>query len=258
MSDFSSAPHDSTASVNEGLLMFNEMGIRPSSKLNDRYGSAQQFQQAISELKRMLSSPDSVTTDSDQLSAHGHSFYDCHPTLPPSVVVFPRSTGDVVAIVKIANKYKMPVIPYSGATSLDGQFRATSVGGISVDMSKMNKILEVHASDSDLVCQPGAKWVMINESLKTDGIPLFFPLDPGLGANIGGMITTGCSGSNAMRYGTAKEDGSSTLLSSFQTEKCLKRGVALANVQPDLTLRSCSLVLKARSELSLKQRSVLA
>ncbi|EIN11736.1 hypothetical protein PUNSTDRAFT_119000 [Punctularia strigosozonata HHB-11173 SS5] len=170
-----------------------------------QYGSPEDFKKAIEELKSSLSQ-DAVSTDPDVLREHGYSENDYHPSTPHSVVIFPSSTEDVVRVVKIANKYRMPVIPYSGATSLEGHFRGYAKGGICVDVSGMDAVLEIHEADSDLVCQPGARWVDINQMLKEKGIPLFFPLDPAPGATIGGMFSTGCSGTNAVRYGTAKAE----------------------------------------------------
>ncbi|KZT09513.1 uncharacterized protein LAESUDRAFT_646124 [Laetiporus sulphureus 93-53] len=177
-----------------------------TSGLNDQYGTPQDFQKAIAELRQTFPSANAVSTDPDELHVHGHSENDYHPDSPPTVVVYPTCTEDVVKIVKIANKYKMPVTPYSGATSLEGNFRAPKVGGICVDLSGMDKIIEIHEADSDLVCQSGAGWVQINDTLKEKGIALFFPIDPGIGATIGGIISTGCSGTNAVRYGTAKAE----------------------------------------------------
>ncbi|KAK7681772.1 hypothetical protein QCA50_015119 [Cerrena zonata] len=174
-----------------------------SPGLNDQYGSVEDFQLAIKALHSALPG-DVVSTDPDVLEVHGFSENDYHPGSSPSVVVFPESTEDVVKIVKIANTYRMPVIPYSGATSLEGHYRAPSIGAICVDMTNMDQVLEIHEADSDLVCQPGAKWMDINAMLKKKGIPLFFPIDPAPGATIGGMVSTGCSGTNAVRYGTAK------------------------------------------------------
>ncbi|KAH8096793.1 hypothetical protein BXZ70DRAFT_1072326 [Cristinia sonorae] len=186
-----------------------QLTLHPASTdsgLNERYGTPADFREAIEELKRSFPDEDTVTTDSDDLEVHGNSENDYHPGSLPSVVVFPRSTEDVVKIVKISRKYRMPVIPYSGATSLEGHYRAPASGSICVDMSHMDKILEIHEADSDLVCQPGARWMDINAMLKQKGIPLFFPLDPAPGATIGGMVSTGCSGTNAVRYGTAKAE----------------------------------------------------
>ncbi|KAH9057494.1 FAD-binding domain-containing protein [Lactarius vividus] len=187
------------------------------------YGTPGDFVRAIDELRASLAV--TVTTARDQLEAHGFSPNSHHPGLPHSVVVYPTSTEDVVKIINVAQKYRMPVIPYSGGTSLEGHFTGWKGGGICVDMSEMDKIIAIHEEDSDLVCQPGVGWMEINQTLKEKGIPLFFPvranitrtsqllqrlsvsnvqLDPGPTATIGGMLSTGCSGTNAVRYGTAK------------------------------------------------------
>ncbi|KDQ51241.1 hypothetical protein JAAARDRAFT_41303 [Jaapia argillacea MUCL 33604] len=173
---------------------------------NPEYGSPEDFQRAIRDLKHAFENDTEVRveTDPEVVKVHGFSENDYHPGFPHTVVVSPQTTEDVVKIVHIANNYRMPVIAYSGATSLEGQFRSTPVGGICVDMSGMDRILEIHEEDSDLVCQPGARWMDVNDTLKEKGIPLFVPLDPAPGATIGGMLATGCSGTNAVRYGTAK------------------------------------------------------
>ncbi|KAH8114410.1 FAD-linked oxidase-like protein [Phellopilus nigrolimitatus] len=158
-----------------------------------KYGSANDFQTA-----------GRVTTEPEDLYDHGFSENDYHPGALHSVIVYPLCTEDVVKIVNIATRYRMPVIPYSGGTSLEGHTRGHNYGGICVDMSRMDRILAINEADGDLVCQPGARWVDINDTLKAKGIPLFFPLDPAPGATIGGMISTSCSGTNAVRYGTAK------------------------------------------------------
>ncbi|KAH9925357.1 uncharacterized protein BXZ73DRAFT_49969 [Epithele typhae] len=174
---------------------------------NDTYGSAEDFRRAIAELRTFFpEDEDAVSTDPAHLEEHGYSENDYLPGSWPSVVVYPSSTEDVVKIVKTAVKYKMPVIPYSGATSLEGHYRAPSVGGICVDMSKMDSIIEINEGNSDVVCQPGIRWMDLNATLAKKGIPLFFPLDPAPGATIGGMLSTGCSGTNAVRYGTAKAE----------------------------------------------------
>ncbi|EGN93922.1 hypothetical protein SERLA73DRAFT_144955 [Serpula lacrymans var. lacrymans S7.3] len=169
-----------------------------------QYGSPKDFEKAIEELRLSFDSEDVVSTDAEDLRIHGFSENDYHPGAPHSVVVYPRATEDVVKIVKVATKYRMPLTAYSGGTSLEGNYRGSAVGGICLDMSSMNKILEIHEADSDIVCQPGVGWIEINDTLAKMGIPLFFPLDPGPGATIGGMMSTGCSGTNAVRYGTAK------------------------------------------------------
>ncbi|KAF8991636.1 FAD-linked oxidase-like protein [Cyathus striatus] len=167
------------------------------------------FHAAIAELKTLFPDED-VSTDAADLHSHGFSENDYHPDVPHSVIVYPRSTEDVVKIVKVANKYRMPITPYSGATSLEGHYRGHEVGGICVDMNNMDQILEIHDPNRirlGLSLSTRSGWMDINETLKSKGIPLFFPIDPGPGATIGGMLSTGCSGTNAVRYGTAKGNG---------------------------------------------------
>ncbi|KZT11521.1 uncharacterized protein LAESUDRAFT_734347 [Laetiporus sulphureus 93-53] len=176
----------------------------PPPSQPSKYASKEEIQQAIAELRVVLPAEGAVSTDPDVLQTYGHSDNSYHPTSPHSVVVRPMSTEDVVKIVNIARKYRMPIVPYGGATSLEGNFAGIETGDICIDMSGMDKILEIHEADSDLVCQAGVQWEIVNETLKDKGIALFFPVDPGPGATIGGMIGTGCSGTNAVRYGTAK------------------------------------------------------
>ncbi|KAF8965864.1 FAD-linked oxidase-like protein [Flammula alnicola] len=181
----------------------------PSSS-TPQFGSPEDIKNCIAELRSTFASEgagggeEKVSTDPDDLHTHGFSPSDHYPDMAPSVVVYPTSTEDVVEVVKIATKYKVPITVYSGATSLEGQYRGYPTGGICVDMNNMDRIIAIHEADSDLVCQPGARWMDINETLKEKGIPLFFPIDPAPGATIGGMLSTGCSGTNAVRYGTAK------------------------------------------------------
>lgn len=119
-----------------------------------------------------------------------------------SLIVYPRNTEQVSEIMKICHRRRIPVTGYSGGTSLDGALASTR-GGICIDFSRMNRILELHERDLDVVVQPAVGWEDLNERLATKG--LFFPPDPGPGAQIGGMIGTGCSGTNAYRYGTMKD-----------------------------------------------------
>ncbi|KAI0362722.1 D-lactate dehydrogenase cytochrome oxidoreductase [Trametes cingulata] len=176
----------------------------PESSIGAQYGSKEDVRKAIEELRKAIPREGAVNTDPKVLQFYGSSDKSYHPTSPHSVVVRPESTEEVVEIVNIARKYRVPIVPYSGATSLEGHFSGYPAGSICVDISAMNKILEIHEDDSDLVCQAGVRWEDINSTLKEKGIPLFFPLDPGPGATIGGMIGTGCSGTNAVRYGTAR------------------------------------------------------
>ena len=119
-----------------------------------------------------------------------------------SLILLPQSTLQVSEIMKVCHKYRIPVTGFSGGTSLDGALSSTR-GGICMDFSRMNRILEVHERDMDVVVQPGVGWENLNVRLADRGF--FFPPDPGPGAQIGGMIGTGCSGTNAYRYGTMKD-----------------------------------------------------
>ncbi|KAJ7731322.1 FAD-linked oxidase-like protein [Mycena maculata] len=178
-----------------------------SSPKGPHYGTQREFSQAIEELRKTFAVRSGVvSTDPDVLKIHGLSTNTYHTGVDHTVVVYPESTEDVVKIVKIANTYKMPITPYSGATALEGQFIGHPGGGICVDMTGMNKILAIHEADADVVCQPGLGWMELNETLQNEGIPLFFPIDPAPDATIGGMASTGCSGTNAVRYGTAKAE----------------------------------------------------
>ncbi|KAH9978354.1 FAD-linked oxidase-like protein [Russula compacta] len=167
------------------------------------YGTQEDFRRAIRELEGSFEEG-VVSTDPANLTTHGFSPNVMHEGVAHSVVVYPNSTSDVVKIVKTANKYRMPIVPYAGGTSLEGHFIGREDGGICIDMSNMNQILEIHEGDSDMVVQSGVDWMEMNNTLQEKGIPLFFPIDPGPSATIGGMLSTGCSGTNAVRYGTAK------------------------------------------------------
>ena len=118
------------------------------------------------------------------------------------MVIFPSTTEEVSKIMKVCHTRKIPVTAYSGGTSLEGHFSATR-GGICVDFARMDKILKLHKDDLDVIVQPAVGWELLNEELGKE--ELFFPPDPGPGAMIGGMVGTGCSGTNAYRYGTMRE-----------------------------------------------------
>lgn len=190
--------------VGAGISLFST-GSWPwteSSKSTPSYGSSEDFRRTVDELHQILpaGAVSILPGDLRALASMSPKTSNTH-----GVVVRPGSTEEVQRIVLLAKKYRIPIVPFGSGTSVDGQ--ANPLGGghsICVDMSGMDQIIEIHEDDADLICQPGARWTGINEHLKEKGIPLFFPLDPGPGASIGGMISTGCSGTNAVRYGTAR------------------------------------------------------
>ncbi|KAK4136829.1 hypothetical protein BT67DRAFT_373122 [Trichocladium antarcticum] len=147
-----------------------------------------------------------VSTVEDDVKQHATSewsSYQSDPAKTPFCVVYPSSTEEVAAIMKVCHVRRIPVVGYSGGTSLEGHFAPTR-GGICIDFGRnMDKVLALHKADLDVVVQPGVGWESLNEQLADDN--LFFPPDPGPGAQIGGMIGTGCSGTNAYRYGTMRE-----------------------------------------------------
>ena len=155
---------------------------------------------AIAELRALLG--DRLSTGAATREQHGRG-ESYHPVAAPDAVAFARTTEDVSAIVRICARHKMPVVPYGAGTSLEGHLAALR-GGVSIDLMQMNQVIEVNTADLDCRVQAGVTRKMLNEHLRDTG--LFFPIDPGADASIGGMASTRASGTNAVRYGTMREN----------------------------------------------------
>lgn len=155
--------------------------------------------QAIAELQARFA--ERCQTSASVREQHGHTT-TWIANLPPDAVVFAESAEEVSEIVKLCAKNGVPIIPFGTGTSLEGQINAP-FGGVSIDVSRMNRILAVHAEDLDCVVEPGVTRKQLNEYLRDQG--LFFPIDPGADASLGGMASTRASGTNAVRYGTMKD-----------------------------------------------------
>ena len=155
---------------------------------------------ALSELQDLLG--DRLSTGQSVREIHGRDEAYSEPALPDAVA-FPENTGEVSAIMKICSAHKVPVVPFGIGTSLEGHVIPIH-GGISVDTSRMNKVLEIHESDLDAVVQPGVTRTQLNDDLRATG--LMFTVDPGADATLGGMASTRASGTNSVRYGTMREN----------------------------------------------------
>lgn len=166
--------------------------------------SSSNLQAAWSDLRRVVGNDNVSTSESDLISHAGSSWssYSDTPSDRPFCIVRPASTDEVSAIMHICHRRHIPVVAYGGGTSLEGHY-AASRGGICIDFSRMDQIISLHVKDLDVVVQPAVDWQSLNDELNEHG--LFFPPDPGPGAQIGGMVGTGCSGTNAYRYGTMRE-----------------------------------------------------
>jgi D-lactate dehydrogenase (cytochrome) len=162
---------------------------------------AREFDQSVlAELKALLG--ERVSTSAAVREHHGkdESYF---PYALPDAVVFVKTTEEVRDVVNICRRHRVPMIPFGVGTSLEGHILAVR-GGVSIDLSQMNQVLAVHEEDLDAVVQAGVTRKQLNEYIKHTG--LFFPIDPGADATLGGMAATRASGTNAVRYGTMREN----------------------------------------------------
>src|SRR6202050_4451563 len=122
---------------------------------------------------------------------------------PPDAVVFPETTDEVAEVVRVCAVHHVPIIPFGVGSSFEGHVNAP-FGGLSIDTSRMKRIIAVHADDLDCAVEAGVTRTELNRHLRDSG--LFFPIDPGADASLGGMVATRASGTNAVRYGTMKDN----------------------------------------------------
>ncbi len=157
-------------------------------------------QTALDDLTTLLGQR--ASRSKSELDQHGRS--ETHfPPMPPEIVVYPESTAEVSAILRLCAAHGIPVVGYGAGTSLEGQAQSPH-GGVCVDFRLMNRVLQINAADMDVVVQPGLTREALNEALRATG--LFFPVDPGANASLGGMASTRASGTTAVRYGTMRDN----------------------------------------------------
>ncbi|HUC63525.1 MAG TPA: FAD-binding protein, partial [Alphaproteobacteria bacterium] len=190
------------------------MSAQPNLKHAPRLSEA-----AAAELAALLG--ERFTTSPSVRAHHGKDESSFAP-VPPEGVAFAHSTDEVSAIVKICARHKIPVIAYGTGTSLEGHLFAVE-GGITIDLSQMDKVLRVSADDLDVTVEAGVTRKRLNEHIRDTG--LFFPIDPGADASLGGMAATRASGTNAVRYGTMRENvlGLTVVLADGRAIRTAKR-----------------------------------
>ncbi|KAH6661794.1 hypothetical protein F5X68DRAFT_226029 [Plectosphaerella plurivora] len=157
-----------------------------------RYADRADWERAVDAIRNALGE-DAVSIEDEILQAHGYSEWSTtNIDRLPVAVVYPSSTEEVSTIAKICHEFRVPMVPYSGGSSVEGHFSAPFGG-----------IVRMYSEDMNVVVQPSVSWMDLNRAIRDEG--LFFPIDPGPSAQIGGMIGTNCSGTNAVRYGTMKD-----------------------------------------------------
>jgi D-lactate dehydrogenase (cytochrome) len=158
------------------------------------------LKEGIAELTLLLGARACTSDAAREHHSHGESY---HEPAWPDVVCFPQSTEEVSAILKISQKFQLPVIPFGAGTSIEGQVHAIH-GGIAVDLANMNRVLRVSPQDLDATVEAGVTREQLNRALSNKGLTFF--VDPGADATIGGMAATRASGTTAVRYGTMREN----------------------------------------------------
>jgi len=164
-----------------------------------KHYSQADLKKVITELATTFSDRIDLSKPVCEQHGQGEDSYGC---IAPDAVVYPFSNEEVAQVVKLCNQYKIPVIPFGVGSSVEGHLLAVN-GGISIDLSEMDQVLDINAADMDCRVQAGVTREALNLALRYDG--LFFPVDPGANASIGGMTATQASGTNAVRYGTMLE-----------------------------------------------------
>jgi D-lactate dehydrogenase (cytochrome) len=160
-----------------------------------------QVTDAIDALAQLLG-PERVTTGEDERRRHG-SDESWHPPAPPDAVVRIRSTEEAAEVVRICARHAVPIVPFGAGTSLEGHVAALR-GGISVDTTEMDAVVRLSVADLDVTVQAGVTRRALDDKLRPEGV--FFSVDPGADATVGGMVATGASGTTSVRYGTMREN----------------------------------------------------
>ena len=191
-----------TPAIHPGIELFSALVITLSLYSDLKFSCLDSLAGLRAELESVVGGGN-VSSGESVVLQHGQD-EGPHAGHAPDLVVFPTTTQEVSMICKTCSKYEIPIIPYGTGTGLEGGIAAVQ-GGVCVNVSKnMNKILEVHQEDFCAVVQPGISREMLNQEIRADG--LWFPVDPGADASVCGMCATGASGTNAVRYGTIKEN----------------------------------------------------
>ncbi|VTT80894.1 unnamed protein product [Fusarium fujikuroi] len=210
-----------TATTIGGTLLYTVVSHEKQKDDEPHYASRAEMELAVEEIRKALGE-DAVSIEDEILHSHGYSDWSTiNIERLPVAVAFPKTTEEVAAIAKICHKRRVPMIPYSGGSSVEGHFSAP-FGGVSVDFVNMNQILEMHSDDLNVVVQPSVPWMDLNEKIKDTG--LFFPIDPGPSVSSptirkrislthpkgsdwrhGWNELQSVSGTNAVKYGTMRD-----------------------------------------------------